>query len=450
MQTMVSKLMHRGARAVAPMALLIGAAGCSSLLDQDAPARILESTLEGASAAPLMVDGAQAAFGCAFQAYIMGTGLMSDELEDTQLAAAGWDWDRRSMLQSGGNYATAGCDGTQQFGVYSAMQTARYTANLALTNLGSFSDGEVAGRAALMARAAVIAGYGTLLLGEGFCSMALDGGPEMTPAQVFGVAEGKFTEAITHATAANNTALLNAARVGRARARLNLAKLPGQAVVNARLTEARADAAAVPAGFVYNMPYATNVGYSRNNVFVRNHESRLYGVAPRYQAMTFDGMPDPRVVVQAGSIGQDNLTPSVYRAMKYTSQASPIALAKYQEAQLIMAEADYHLVNPEAAVAYINALHAAVGLPNFASTDATAILNQLVEERSRELFLEGHRLYDTNRFNVPFDPAVGVVFQIPQPRIGGGAPANRPKGGTYGDRRCMPLPDVERNNNDNL
>ncbi|MHB1328763.1 MAG: RagB/SusD family nutrient uptake outer membrane protein [Gemmatimonadales bacterium] len=397
----------------------------------------------------MTVDGAQAAFGCAFQAYITGMGLLTDELEDTQLAAAGWDWDRRSMLQSGGNYATSACEGTQQFGVYSPMQTARYTANLALTNLSAFSDDEVAGRTALMARAAVLGGYASLLLGEGFCSMAFDGGPELTPAQVFAVAEGKFTEAITHATAANNSSLLNAARVGRARSRLNLAKLPGQAVVNGKLTEARADAAAVPAGFVYNMPYATNVGYSRNNIFVRNQESRLYGVAPRYQAMTFDGVPDPRVVVDVGPIGQDNLTPSVYIARKYNSQSAPIALASYDEARLIMAEADYHLVGPEAAVPYINALHTAASLPAFASTDATEILNQIVEERSRELFLESQRGYDYRRFNIPFDPAVGVTFQIPQPRVGGGT-ANRPKGGTYGDVRCLPLPDVERNNNPNF
>lgn len=449
MQTMVSKLMYRGARAVAPVALLLGAAGCSELLDQAAPSRILESTLEGPAAASLMVDGAQAAFGCAFQAYITGFGLITDELEDTQLAAAGWDWDRRSMLQSGGNYATAACDGGQQFGVYAPMQTARYTSNLALTNLAQYSDAQVSGRTALMARAALLAGYSTLLLGEGFCSMALDGGPEMTPAQVFAVAEGKFSEAITHAGAANDAAIANAARVGRARTRLNLAKLPGQAVVNAKLTEARADAAAVPAGFVYNMPYATNASYSRNHVFTRNQEGRTIGVAPRYQAMTFDGVPDPRVVVAVGPTGQDNLTPNLYIARKYNSQAAAIPLARYGEARLIMAEADYHLVNPDAAVAYINELHSAVSLPAFASSDATAIMNQIIEERSRELFLESQRGYDYIRFNVPFDPAAGVSFQIPQERATGGT-ANRPKGGVYGSVRCLPLPDVERNNNTNF
>lgn len=438
----IGLFLRRGTTAVGLTAVL---AGCGELLDQAAPSRVLEETLQGPAAAKLIVDGARASFGCVYQAYITGLGLIADELEDTQLAAAGWDWNRRSMLPVGGNYATAGCDGGQQFGVYAPLQTARYTADLAITNLAAFSDAEVPERVSLLATAALFSGYSHILLGEGFCSAAVDGGPELTPAQVFALAEERFSTAITNATTANNTAVLNAARVGRARARLNLAKLPGQPVVNAKLTEARADAAAVPAGFVYNIPYNSASSYSRNQISVRSRESRLYGVSPRYWAKTFGGMADPRVRVTQGSRGQDNLTDNVYYPDKYNGQAAPIALAKYQEARLIMAEADYHLVGPGAAVDYINALHTAVGLPAFASADPTAILNQLIEERARELFLESHRAYDIKRFNLPLIPAPGTSFMTPNP--GGGT---RNKGGTYGDLRCLPLPDVERDNNPNL
>jgi hypothetical protein len=96
-------------------------------------------------------------------------------------------------------------------------------------------------------------------------------------------------------------------------------------------------------------------------------------------------------------------------------------------------------------VAYINALHAAVNLPDFASTDPATIMSQLIEERSRELFLESHRGYDINRFNLPLLPAAGTLFMTPNP--GGGT---RNKGGDYGSVRCLPLPDVERDNNPNL
>jgi len=350
------------------------------------------------------------------------------------------------MLPIGGNYATAGCDGGQQFGIYTPLQTARYTADLALTNLKTFTDAEVSGRVGLLATAALYSGYSHILLGEGFCTAAVDGGPELQPKAVFELAEAKFTEAIAAATTAANSSILNAAYVGRARARLNLAKLPGASIVNAKLTEARADAALVPAGFKFDIPFNPASTYSRNMFVVRNREALLYGVAPRYRAMTFGNVPDPRVVVTASpGRGQDNLSNNVYFAGKYTGQNSPITLAKYQEARLIMAEADYHLVGPTAAVAYINALHTAVSLPAFNSTDPTEILNQLIEERSRELFLESHRAYDINRFNLPLVPAVGAPFQEANPNG-----ATRNKGGTYGSVRCLPLPDVERDNNPNL
>ena len=66
---------------------------------------------------------------------------------------------------------------------------------------------------------------------------------------------------------------------------------------------------------------------------------------------------------------------------------------------------------------------------------AAQVRDQILEERRREFFLEGHRLGDMRRFNVPLSPAVGAPY---------------PHGNTYGDQRCFPLPDSERNNNPNL
>ena len=63
-------------------------------------------------------------------------------------------------------------------------------------------------------------------------------------------------------------------------------------------------------------------------------------------------------------------------------------------------------------------------------------LSRVREERRRELFLEGHRLYDTIRFNLPLVPAAGAVFPN--------------GGGTYGNNKCLPLPDVERLNNPSI
>jgi hypothetical protein len=83
----------------------------------------------------------------------------------------------------------------------------------------------------------------------------------------------------------------------------------------------------------------------------------------------------------------------------------------------------------------INALHDKAGLPHFTSTDPAEIQAQVIQERNRELFLEGHRLWDMIRFNLPLVPPPGAPFK---------------SGGTYGSQLCVPLPDVERLNNPNI
>jgi len=83
-------------------------------------------------------------------------------------------------------------------------------------------------------------------------------------------------------------------------------------------------------------------------------------------------------------------------------------------------------------VSAINALRTAAGLPLFSSTDPNVITAQVLEERKRELFLDGHRLNDMLRLNLPFD--TGTTF----------------KGVPYGATTCLPLPDAERLANPNF
>lgn len=418
--------------------VVLSLAGCDELLKQTAPSRVNADGLEVPANAKLLVDGARAAFGCALQAYATGAGLMTDEMEDTQLAAAAWDYDRRAWTTVVGiAYAESPCDASQIFGVYRPVQVARYQADYALEVVKGFADADVANKALLVQTAALYAGYSYVLLGEGFCTTAVSapteiltagGSAELTSADVFAVAEAKFTEAI----AGPDANLANAARLGRARVRLNLAKPEGGAVNTAKLAEARADAAAIPAGFVYNIPYNAATSYSQNLLYRRQKDFVLYGIAPTYRGLEFDGVPDPRVAVTNTGIRGADGTSIVWAADKYSSQTSPIALAKYQEAQLIIAEID----GGQAAVDIINALHDAVGLPHFTSSDEAAIQAQVIEERGRELFLEGQHFYDIRRLNLPLNPAAGTAYPL--------------KGGTYGDQRCWPLPDVERFNNPKL
>lgn len=430
--------MHRLTQAACAALLTVSLAGCDELLKQTAPSRVNADGLPVPANAKLLVDGARAAFGCAYQAYITGGGLMTDELEDTQLAAAAWDYDRRAWTTVVGvAYAESACDASQIFGVYRPMQVARYQGDYALETVKGFADADVANKATLVQTAALFAGYSYLLLGEGFCTCAVSapteiltagGSAELSSTDMFVVAEARFTEAI----AGPDANLANAARVGRARARINIAKPAGGTVNTAKLAEARADAAAVPAGFVYNVPYNSATTYSQNTLYRRQRDFLLYGVAPPFRDLTFNGVVDPRTAVTNTGLRGADAVSIVWTANKYSSQSSPIALAKYQEARLIVAEID----GGQAAVDIINALHAAVSLPPFSSNDPAAIQAQVIQERSRELFLESHRFYDIRRFNLPLNPAAGTAYPI--------------KGGTYGDQRCWPLPDVERFNNPKL
>jgi hypothetical protein len=373
----------------------------------------------------------------------MGGGLMTDEMEDHQLAASAWDYDRRSnaaALNSAG-YGEAGCDIAQNFGIYRPIQTARYQADYALEALKGWTDAEVANRQDLIATAALYSGYSHIVLGEGFCSAAISapaevlnasGGAELQREDVFGVAEAKFGEAIAAATTSGNSDLLNAARVGRARARLDLAKLPGEPVNTAKLADAASDANAVPSGFSYALPYNLSSAYSSNLVGRRMWDYLIFGIAPTYQNVTWNGKPDPRVAVtNTGLKGSDKGI--VWAADKYHSGTASIPLAHWSEAQLIAAEA----AGGATAVGIMDNLHARAGLAptGVNPADAVAVQNQIILERSREMFIEGQHFYDVNRFNLPYNPPVGAPFS---------------KGGTYGDQRCFPLPDIERLNNPNL
>jgi hypothetical protein len=420
----------RAKKSVAAFLAAVSLVGCTNLLEQNAPSRVLEEDLLTPANAKLLVDGARAAFGCAYQAYVTASGLVSDEMEDTQLGAAGWDYDRRSIVTIG-IYAESGCDVSQLFGIYRPLQTARFQAEFAFETITAFPDAEVANKSTLLATAALFAGYTYVLLGEGFCTMAVSapiersgagGSAELESADMFALAEEWFTQAITLGTTAGQTAIVNAAYVGRARARLN----------QGDLAAARADAVLVPAGFVYNVPYAPATGYSQNLLYRRQRDFLQYGIAPTFRNLEFAGVIDPRTAVTNTTQRGADAVSIVWAANKYTSQTSPIALAKYAEAQLIIAEID----GGQAAVNIINAFHTAAGLPAFNSTNEAEIQAQVIQERDRELFLEGHRMWTIRRKNLAFNPPVGTTYPI--------------KGGTYGDTRCFPLPDIERNNNPRL
>lgn len=417
----------RGRAAVLAL-LLLGSTACKELtsLEQDAPSRVLGNDLYKPSNASLLVTSAISDYECALANYIVAAGLVTDELVDAQLSQVGWDYDRRTIVPAFTAYATVTCGATQVPGLYTPISVARASADTVLKALEGWTDAEVANRQSLIAQAAVYAGYSLLLLGEGMCTAAIDGGPELTRAQLYQEAESRFTRAIAAAQAANNAVMLNTARVGRARARLDLGKP----------ADARADAALVPAGFVHNATYSPANARRENLVHTQLFRGNFASVDPSFRNLQVNGAPDPRVVVtDAGTVGMDRTT-AIWRTSKYPAIGSPIPIASWDEAQLILAEAELTAGNVTAAVAAINALRSRGNVPAYAGGSAAEVRATLLEERRRELFLEGHRMGDVIRYDVTLTPAAGTPYPT--------------KGGVYGTQVCFPLPDIERNNNPSL
>jgi hypothetical protein len=415
--------LQRGIFGLVTASLVLGTAACdvSSLLDVDAPSQVPSERLETPRNAALLVNGAIADFECAYGAFVMVMGVMSDELQDKQLGAAGWFYDRRdAALNPGSAYGTSGCSNPQTPGVYAPVSTARWSADNALNFLEEWGDAEVANRAALSARAALYAAFSYNLLGMAMCSAAIDGGPEVSSRALLEFAEERFTRAIQLATAAGLTQEGLAARAGRARVRLYLGNGQG----------ARGDAEQIPLSFVFNATAAQDNTRRYNRVFHSNILTRNYGVSAQSRELTTGGMVDPRTRSRSAGSNAVDGTP-LWVQEKYPDYASPIPVITGGEMALVRAE----VLGGQQAVDLINQLRDRHGLPRFEGGTEAEIRQAIVEERRRELWLQGHRQYDIARFNVALVPAPGTPY---------------PKGGVYGETSCLPLPDVERFNNPNI
>ena len=398
--------------------LTLAARGC---LEVQSPLQVPAEDLNDPKKAPVLALSVQADFECAFANYAAITAALTDEFA-TAAPPANSQIDARSPRVLGDGQNT-GCNDVTLNGAsnqwYVPLQTARLQAEENYRRILGFADSLVAappGKPALLATVAAYGGYVYTLFAEGACSTSFDLQAPMLPPAVFAIAEQRFTTADSLAQLVSSTALRSELRnfvhVGRARARLGLGSL---------------DSAAADARFVTTTTYARNATFTtgiprrQNQVWVRNQG--LATVDPRFRGLQIGGVDDPRVPARdAGFNGTDGLT-RIWSTGKYTTDASPIPLATWDEAQLIIAEAE----GGQSAVQRINALRLKYSLPQFASTDPDTIMAEVREERRRTLFVQGHRLNDMLRFGIPFDTGPG-----------------------YGNVRCLPMPSIESENNPNV
>lgn len=427
---MTNRLMNRSMKTVVQAALVLAIPALSAcdaldeLLSVDAPSRVIAADLENPASAGLLVASVANEFRCTLTYYAAASALTGNEWRDASNNSVLNIWDQRVHDTSGygSQYASADC-GSGQPALYRPMSRTRWLADFTLGLLSEWTTEEVPDKAAYEAEVALYAGYSYILFGESMCTVAFDEGPEQMPAEAFNLAIARFDQAMAAGASGD---ILHAAQVGKARAQLNLNQK----------SAAMSTASSVPDGFSFELHYSNAEPVTRNKLWEFNIDHENVTVAEPYRDVRYADIPDPRVAVRsAGSTNSQTGIP-IYVSAKYPDASSPIEMAGYAEAQLIIAEGQIDAGNLDGAVAIFNMLHRFAELPEYdGDMTATALMTQLIYERAAENYLEGQHLQDLKRLNIPLYPPTGTDDGF---------------GGAYGDEICFELPATEFQNNPSI
>jgi starch-binding outer membrane protein, SusD/RagB family len=401
-------------------ALLAGAVACDSFLEVENPNVIDASTIDPVQDAATLANSAQQNYAAAYGWLIMYSSWYSGETLVAETFPTRNEFGRRQVLPTNGSL-----NGDVWGNITLAVAGSRAVLQLALPNPTTNIN---------IARAATWAGFSVLQMALDFCegtiAQGTQPGPRLTTAQLLDSAVAYFTTAITVGTANATTDGLNLARaalVGRARAHLQAG----------RKTQAAADAAAVPAGFVFSLPYIDDLA-QRNRLGNRLWQFTLdrgsISIAPAYR------VNDPRVKFLPP--GQHNLAPQdpssgpFFIQQKYPAFNTPIRVASKLEADYILAETQ----GVTEQLALINARRLANGQPAYAGpTDANSVLTELMNQKALDFYLEGRRLGDFRRLP-------NNVLNLPVP----GSEYFKPGFPPVSNGTCYPVPVAETDNNPNF
>jgi len=376
---------------------------------------------------------------CAYDNYFAGSSVQSDEFESSNSNVPGANWGERSISPDEDDYAVGGCEatgaGASYWGLHVPMQTARFQGEDIFKRLSGWTDAQVPSRGALMATVRTYGAYPYTFFGETYCSIAFDGGPEVTPAASLAIAEQRFTEAISLAQASGNTDILSMAQVGLARTEMDLKNWD----------KAAQFASQVPVDYVKMADRGTENSRRWNKIDYFATILGAFVVSCYYRNAYTTNLPpdpcagipllqDPRVLVRDTNHGAFNPFTDLWITTKYPAESSPIRLASYREAQLILAEAKAQQGDVVGALAILNARREEVGLADVTAGSQAEAVAAVVEERRRELSFEGgHRLNDLLRYHLPWKGANGSTQHF-----------NPFSARPYGALTCWPLPTKER------
>ena len=236
---------------------------CDELLQAELPGQVTDDALNAPELAETLVAGAQADFECGYQGHLLGVEAgfanvfqyVIFQIEMIQIA------NRQARLVERG---AGECTSTRD-PIWFIMQRGRtQAADAARRILEEMDPGDVEDLDFLVGKAYAYEGYATQILSEAWCEMVFGGsGETVTRAAGMAPAEDRFTLALTHsqlalsgARAAEAQDIIDLARVGRARSRLNQGNLAG----------AITDADMVTEGFVFYATYESSPSRRANMV----------------------------------------------------------------------------------------------------------------------------------------------------------------------------------------
>jgi len=406
---------HRSCLRFALAALAtLAVSSCSDFLKVENPNTVTASDVNPLADAGTLAASALQDFAASWGTYVVFGGIYSGELQSAD-------------VNSPGNLtAVRLVDPTMTNGYLSSMARSRVLAAKVVAAL----KGTSAENSVNTAKAWMVSGYAFLAFAEYFCSMAVDGGPELNTAALLDSATANFTKAIDVGTTVNTAEALqikNAALVGRARAYLFGGKKP----------QALADANAVSTSFNYNLLYIndlTNITRLGNYVWHITFNISTLSAAPAFRNLT-----DPRVVTVPPAVNKlrsmDGVT-DMWSIGKYQSYSDPIRLASKMEANYIAAEAQ----GTQAMLSLIQSRRSANNQPAYSGpTDDRSVLVEFLTQRTYEFYVEGKHMGDYRRH--PNE----LPFLVPA-----GTPYRKPNVPAYSNGKCWPISIQEVTNNPNL
>jgi hypothetical protein len=419
------------------------------LLEAENPGAIGEEQLSDPALIEVLVNSVTGELASMYDDPFIWRGSM---FTDEQITGINWEQTARLNLR------VVRFDEGDADGMFSAMSSYRFMADSVAGRLENLLDNPDSDRR--LAQVYALAGYSYTLMAEVMCEATINVGSEIySPSQLAGFAIPRFEQAIQIGTAAGSggAAVVNLARVGLARAAL----LAGddQKVMSA--------AAQVTPGFAWWVEYADQINDNTMNARVSGANHAL-GVHPHFLNAPFGTQDivaeqtDPRIQhTTRWTTGHNALTKlyKPYQSLPYSEfdpnaviadgvtpelydDDTDIKLASYVEAMHHYYEAaGPNGTGPEGSTLdFVNSRRAFGNQPPV-NLSGDALMAELREQRSRDLYLGGFRLGDLRRWN---DQGLGNFFPT------GDHVTDGPSWGQYGDATCYPLPSSEYEGNPNI